>query len=111
SLAGVGVELLGEAEVRDLGDGVRRLRLSVVCRYAASGKKDIRRLEVAVDDTVLMCVIDSLGQRQQQSGGLARRQRSPVDPPRQVAPLDVLQGDERLALVCLWTVDLVNLHD
>src|SRR5438477_12326943 len=54
---------LGDAEVDHLGD-----RLAVVER-----DHDVGRLDVAMDDPLLMCVLDRLADRHEQLQALARR--------------------------------------
>ena len=53
---------LRHAEVADLGPAV-------------AGQQDVGRLQVAVDDALLVGVVDGAGQRLEPGGGLPRRQR------------------------------------
>ena len=74
-----------------LGNG--RLQLSMA--EAASGKKDIRRLQIAMQNAATVRMGDGVGQRVQQTGGFVWRQRSAVDRSRQRIAGNVLKNDDR----------------
>ncbi len=96
------VQLLGQAEVGDLGDAILNRRLR------SSSQQDIRRLEVAVDDSPLVGIVHGFGQNLDDRSGTPSRQWSAMEAVRQALAVDILQGDEgpsgRLA-------DFVNLDD
>ena len=99
-LAGLGLpavrlESLGEAEVGDLGRAVR-------------GKEDVGRLEVAVDDSGVVCDLNGPGQSDQKLGGIPARLWSACEAVLQRATLEQLQGNEWFAV---GLADLENLDD
>ena len=71
-------------------------------------QEDVRRLQVPVDDAFAVRHVDGTGQGLDERGRLARRPGLAIEPVRQAAALDPLQGQEGPALVA---ADLVDLHD
>jgi hypothetical protein len=78
------VEALGQAEVGDLGDTV-------------GVQQDVGRLQVAVDDPLLVRRVDGAGQGLHQPGGVPGRQRRALEALRQAAAVHILQGEVRAA--------------
>ena len=70
----------GQAEVGDVG-------------AAVAVDQDVRRLEVAVDDPSPMGVVDGPGDRQDQAGRLAGRDRPVLEPAGQGRAVDVLADE------------------
>ena len=79
---------------------------SVVSRHFR--QEDVRRLQVPVDDPFAVRHVDGTSQGLDERGRLARRPGLAIQPVRQTAALDPLQGQERPAFVA---ADLVDLHD
>jgi hypothetical protein len=71
---------LGHAEIANLG-------------LAVAAEQDVGRFEVAVDDVVLMGIVDRTGQGFEPCGRLPRRRRPVGQPGRQAAALDELQRE------------------
>ena len=86
---------LGEAEVGDLGLAVER-------------QEDVRRLEVAVDDPVIVGDAHGPGEGLDELRGLADRERAAAQLPLEAAAVDVLHDEvgEPVPLA-----DLVDLHE
>ena len=91
----VGVEDLGQAEVGDLGRSV-------------GVEQDIGRLEVAVDDPLVVGLGDRAGQDLDQPGGLRGGPRRAVQLPVEAAARQVLQLEEGQAA---RLADMVDLDD
>ena len=77
-LSGVVVEVLGEAEVRDLG-------------LAIGGEQDVARLEIAVQDLPLVRVVNGSSQAFRDSCGLSGRNGFAIEVPAQRAALHVFE--------------------
>ena len=75
---------LGEAEVENLG-------------LAVGGQLDVRRLEVAVDDALLVRLFERLGDLPRDRDGLVDGDRPALQALRQVFSLDELHGEDALA--------------
>lgn len=100
----------------NLGSGIWHLRSSLrpeplrqpeVCdpRLVERINQDVRGLEVAVQNAALVCVVHSLGDGLQISGGTLRRQGPVSHQRRQVLAFDVVHREERSALVLADFVD------
>ena len=116
------VDVLGQAEVGDLGGqargrfegrddraaGFQRRPPLVQGRAAvvAGPEQDVGRLQVAVDDAALVGEEHGAGQRLDQLGRDARGQRSVAHPLFEAAPLDELEGEVGPAVVLAGLVDL-----
>ncbi len=108
-------QVLGQPEVGDLrraegaGSG-RPLGVDRVGRpaLARGGQQDVDRLQVAVDDAVLVGVVDGAGQGADQVGGRPRRLRRAVQLAVEAAAVHVLQREVGAAF---RLADLVNLDD
>ena len=85
-------ELLRQAEVRHL-------------RHPGGRQKDVRRLQIAVDDAVLVDEVHRPGQSADQFGRLHRRDRRRADLVGEASPLDVLEREKRLPLMLADLVD------
>ena len=77
-------------------------------RQAVVTDKDVGRLQVAMDDAVLVGVVDGAGDRFEESGRLARRLRLAHQLRPQRSAFDQLQRQIGFAVVF---DDFVNLHD
>ena len=91
---------LGHAEVAQLG-------------LALAGQQDVGRLEVAVNDPLLVGVMDGPGQELQPGGRLPGRQRPPCQPVVQAGTVNQLEGEVRASGPRPGVVlaDLVELDD
>ena len=89
------VELLGQAEIRDLGGAVR-------------GHEHVGGLEVAVDDAGLVRGVDRTSNALAQAGCFGERQQRVADLAGEASPFHVLQGEEGLPVVL---ADFVDLND
>src|SRR5262249_41335410 len=81
-LTAAGLESLGQAEVGDL-------------RYTRFGQENVGRLEVAMQDAVLVGALDRTSQRQKHLRSLARREGSSAQFLGQTAAPHVLERDVR----------------
>jgi hypothetical protein len=118
------IEALGEAEVGDLRFvGQASLLVHLVAPTSLlfvrgssrtskdacpTGEQDVGRLEVAVDDFLLVGVLDGVGQGADQLGCLRGGLRLAGEVAIQAAPLDEFHGEVGSAQVL---ADLVDLHD
>jgi hypothetical protein len=108
-------KLLGEAEIGDL-DAVLGERGAQVPRFFAptgglkppARQQDVRRLQIAVNDTALVRVMHRPRQCFDQLGRPTRRQGATVEMLGKTAALDVLQRKIRPAFLL---ADLVDLYD
>jgi hypothetical protein len=89
------VHILGQAEVGQLGDAI-------------GAEQHVGRLEVAMDDSFVMCKGDGPRQCLHHLGSLARWQRHTVHLALETAAVEVLQREEGLAFVL---TDFVNRDD
>ena len=107
---------LGESEVGDLGNDavsdadVQPLEspCTFTCARLPAGRRMFAGFRSRWTTPSLVGHVDGTGQRLDERGRLARRPRLAVEPVRQAAALDPLQGQERPAFVA---ADLVDLHD
>ncbi len=88
-------EVLGQPEIHDLG-------------VSLGGDHDVGRLEVAVDDPVPVSVLEGLADLQGNADGVLERHGLVLHPVLQGLALDILHGDEDLALVFSRFIDFAD---
>ncbi len=93
--AGRVVQVLGQAEVGDLG-------------RAVGGEQDVGRLQIPVDDTALVGAMDRAGQKGRSPGGVPGRLRTAVETLGQAVAGHELHREEGSALPGADLVDLDN---
>ena len=71
-----------------------------------TAEQHVGRLQVAVDDVVLVGVLDGAGQGVHQLGGRGRGPGGAVEPQGEAAPLDILQDQIRMPVALTDFVDL-----
>src|SRR4051812_38504788 len=89
-------------ELRASAGGTPRAR----SKLAAKLQQDVRRLQITVDDAMLMGVVDGPRQSFQQLGRLPRRQRRAVQLLSEAAAVHELQREEGQAILFTDFVDL-----
>ncbi len=83
---------LGQAEIQNL-------------RVAAFGHKNIRRLNVAMDDPLGVCRVERIGNFDAQGKQRIQLQRTVADDVFERRPVEILHDDERLGVLLPNVVD------
>ena len=92
------IERLGNAEIDDLGNG----------RSFVHGHQHVRRLEIAMDDPLLMCVLNRLANFDEQLQAIPRRQVATIAVFGDRNALDQLHDEERPSVFCRAGVEYAS---